>query len=54
MKNLPVPVSDEEIEEMFAVVDKNGDERLSYREFQRKVEEFARKERDLNEKFDKT
>lgn len=37
MKNLPIPVSDDEIEEMFAVVDKNGDEKISYREFQKMI-----------------
>ena len=33
MKNLPVEVSDEDIEEMFEYADKNGDGRLSYKEF---------------------
>ena len=31
MKNLPVPVADEEIEEMFEYADKNKDGKLSYR-----------------------
>ena len=34
MKNLPVPVADEEIEEMFEYADKNRDGKLSYKEFQ--------------------
>ena len=33
MKNLPVPVSDEDIEEMFEFADKNKDGKLSYEEF---------------------
>ena len=33
MKNLPVEVSDEDIEEMFQFADKNGDGKLSYKEF---------------------
>ena len=33
MKNLPVPVDDEDIEEMFAFADKNKDGKLSYKEF---------------------
>ena len=33
MKNLPVPVSDEDIEEMFEYADKNKDGKLSYKEF---------------------
>ena len=33
MKNLPVPVEDEDIEEMFAFADKNKDGKLSYKEF---------------------
>ena len=37
MKNLPVPVSDEDIEAMFSAVDRNGDEQLSYREFKMMV-----------------
>ena len=34
MKNLPVPVTDEDIEEMFEFGDKNKDGKLSYREFE--------------------
>jgi hypothetical protein len=34
MKNLPVHVSDKDIEEMFAFADRDGDGRLSYQEFQ--------------------
>ena len=34
MKNLPVPVSDEDIEEMFEFADKNKDGKLSYKEFE--------------------
>ena len=34
MKNLPVPVEDEDIEEMFDFADKNKDGKLSYREFE--------------------
>ena len=33
MKNLPVPVDDEDIEEMFEFADKNKDGKLSYKEF---------------------
>lgn len=33
MKNLPVCVSDEDIEEMFRFADKDGDGKLSYAEF---------------------
>ena len=33
MKNLPVEVSEEDIEEMFEYADKNKDGRLSYKEF---------------------
>ena len=33
MKNLPVPVEDEDIEEMFEYADKNKDGKLSYKEF---------------------
>ena len=33
MKNLPVPVADEDIEEMFDYADKNKDGKLSYEEF---------------------
>ena len=33
MKNLPVPVDDEDIEEMFTYADKNKDGKLSYKEF---------------------
>ena len=33
MKNLPVEVSDEDVEEMWSYADKNGDGRLSYKEF---------------------
>ena len=33
MKNLPVPVSDEDIDEMFEFADKNKDGKLSYQEF---------------------
>jgi len=34
MKNLPVPVADEDIEEMFEFADKNRNGRLSYKEFE--------------------
>ena len=34
MKNLPVPVADEDIEEMFEFADKNKDGKLSYKEFE--------------------
>ena len=34
MKNLPVVVDDEDIDEMFEFADKDGDGRLSYEEFQ--------------------
>ena len=34
MKNLPVPVSHEDIEEMFEFADKNKDGKLSYKEFE--------------------
>ena len=33
MKNLPVEVSDHDIDEMFAFADKNKDGKLSYKEF---------------------
>ena len=33
MKNLPVAVADEDIEEMFEFADKNRDGKLSYQEF---------------------
>ena len=33
MKNLPVAVGDEDIEEMFEFADKNKDGKLSYQEF---------------------
>ena len=34
MKNLPVPVEEEDIEEMFEFADKDGDGKLTYNEFQ--------------------
>ena len=34
MKSLPVPVSDDDIEEMFNFADKNKDDKLSYKEFE--------------------
>jgi Ca2+-binding EF-hand superfamily protein len=34
MKNLPVVVEDEDIDEMFEFADKDGDGKLSYQEFQ--------------------
>ena len=34
MKSLPVPVSDEDIDEMFSFADKNKDGKLSYKEFE--------------------
>ena len=34
MKSLPVPLSDEGIEEMFNFADKNKDGKLSYKEFE--------------------
>ena len=37
MKSLPVPVTDEEIEEMFLFADKNKDGKLSYAEFEVKL-----------------
>ena len=37
MKSLPVPVTDEEIEEMFSFADKNKDGKLSYAEFEVKL-----------------
>ena len=33
MKNLPVPVDDKDIEEMFVFADKDKDGKLSYEEF---------------------
>ena len=33
MKNLPVEVSDQDIDEMFEFADKNKDGKLSYKEF---------------------
>ena len=33
MKNLPVPVDDDDIEEMFDFADKDNDGKLSYEEF---------------------
>ena len=33
MSGLPVPVSEEDIEEMFSSADKDGDGELSYEEF---------------------
>ena len=33
MKNLPVPVSDEEIEEMYLFADNNNNGKISYKEF---------------------
>ena len=37
MKNLPIEVSEEDIEDMFAAVDKNKDDKISYREFQKMI-----------------
>ena len=37
MKNLPIEVSEDEIEDMFAAVDKNKDDKISYREFQKMI-----------------
>ena len=34
MKNLPVPVADEDIEEMFEFADKDKNGKLSYKEFE--------------------
>ena len=34
MQNLPVPVSDEDIEEMFEFADKDKNGKLSYKEFE--------------------
>ena len=34
MKSLPVPVTEEEIEEMFSFADSNKDGKLSYAEFE--------------------
>ena len=34
MTNLPVPVADEDIDEMFEFADKNKDGKLSYKEFE--------------------
>ena len=39
MKNLPVPVADEDIEEMFEFADKNKDGKLSYKEFEVLIEQ---------------
>ena len=37
MKNLPVPVSDRDIEEMFSVADGDKDGKIGYDEFQRMI-----------------
>ena len=37
MRNLPVPVSDDDIEEMFEAIDKNEDDKLSYKEFRKMI-----------------
>ena len=37
MKNLPIEVSEDDIEDMFAAVDKNKDDKISYREFQKMI-----------------
>ena len=34
MRNLPVPVEEEDIEEMFTYADRDNDGKLSYKEFQ--------------------
>ena len=34
MRNLPVPVDEEDIEDMFIFADKDKDGKLSYKEFQ--------------------
>ena len=46
MKSLPVPVSDDDIEEMFNFADKNKDDKLSYKEFEVciKVQSFESQE----------
>ena len=38
MKNLPVEVSEEDIDEMFDFADKNKDGKLSYKEFKESKE----------------
>ena len=42
MKNLPVEVSDEDIDEMFEFADKNKDGKLSYKEFKESIKEFRK------------
>ena len=37
MKNLPVEVAEEDIEEMFEFADKNNDGKLSYKEFKESI-----------------
>ena len=37
MRNLPIQVSEDDIEEMFTAVDKNKDAKISYREFQKMI-----------------
>ena len=34
MRNLPVPVSEEDIEEMFSYADTDNDGKINYKEFQ--------------------
>ena len=46
MRNLPVPVSDEDIEEMFDFADKNNSGKISYNEF--KVSKKNQKEYKFN------
>ena len=46
MKNLPVEVSDEDIEEMWSFADKNGDGKLSYKEF-KAIAQFSQSRKQL-------
>ena len=46
MKNLPVEVSDEDIEEMWSFADKNGDGKLSYKEF-KAITQFSQSRKQL-------
>ena len=41
MKNLPVEVSDQDIDEMFEFADKNKDGKLSYKEFRVRMRIFV-------------
>ena len=48
MKNLPVPVEDADIEEMFEFADKNKDGKLSYKEFKVSKQKLPEKISALN------